>query len=300
MRLIVCKFRSLKSLATFGNVNFSTKSNINRDSPNQIKSSKELVERIRKKQQLMHENRRLKLTSRKNNNQPVVDYSLRSHYSPKISKIEPQPNVKTIIDDDKLEKIEKLHLKNLESDGKRPENKRSIQSLIVGESEFLQHSSLRSRNEQLDQEGKQLLDGMDSLKKSSIDPKHLTILHQTLASRTSSILVEQLKSNKSSVFVELNPGLGIITKNLISQANKENLHIDRFILLESFGKNFDSLQDLKSISDRVTILKQKPFDQNFLYSQTQTQMLSIINNIKKPDLNLTIFGILPWNTKGFI
>lgn len=91
----------------------------------------------------------------------------------------------------------------------------------------------------MDENGKKLLDEMSRLKKSSTDPRHLTIVHQHLAQKIAKIVLDRAtKQDNSSIFVEFQPGFGLVTKSLLEIIDKNTTPqiIKKFFLIESFTK----------------------------------------------------------------
>lgn len=74
------------------------------------------------------------------------------------------------------------------------------------------------------------------------NPKHLPILHDELAAKIAKLVIdlEGLKPNK--VFIDYNPGFGLIARKLIEQLNSKQ---DKFILIESFNKFIPVLNEFK-------------------------------------------------------
>lgn len=187
-------------------------------------------------------------------------------------------------------------------------------ALIQSETDYLQQASYKLRSQSLDDNGKHLLEEMTSLNKSSTDPRHLTIVHSNLAGKVSGLILNKIKQNptvRNNIFVELQPGFGLVTQSLIQSIEKEDNAttnpIKKFILVESFKKFDKYLKNLENSYGRkynLSNIRRSPFEDNFLYAikNDDKQSRRLVELIKEEptDGNLSIFGILPWNSKGYL
>lgn len=205
-------------------------------------------------------------------------------------------------------------------------SKKEVDNLEQTESAYLsQASTFKSHLEDLDPVGCSLLDQIQNLKKSSIDPRHLTIVHEKLTKKIAQIILKrtnntstQIDNDKdkvvSSLFVEFHPGFGLVTKSILQQIEEnksQKLNFRDYILVESFSKFEKHLKDLadgeqaKRNKSNVTIIRRKPFEMNFLFKvqssdKQSKQFIDLINKSSPQISHMTIFGVLPWNCKGYL
>lgn len=209
-------------------------------------------------------------------------------------------------------------------------SKKEVENLQQTESAYLSQASLfKSHLEELDPVGCGLLDQIPNLKKSSIDPRHLTIVHEKLTKKIAQIILKRTNKKTSqvenenddkmvsSLFVEFHPGFGLVTKSILQQLHEENnnnsqkLNFRDFILVESFSKFEKHLKDLadgereKEKKSNITIIRRKPFEMNFLFKvkssdKQSKQFIDLINKSSPQVSHMTIFGVLPWNSKGYL
>ena len=193
------------------------------------------------------------------------------------------------------------------------------QEALINEKEFLKKISFKIRNELLDDNGKELLKQFgQSLSRTSTDPKHLTILHDEAATKIGNILntkifnnhiqfnqLEQKNDNFTNIFIEMQPGFGLITQKLI-EANKALNNRDmkinkKFILIESYSKFLNHLNELKSKfnNEEIHLLKNSPFKNDFLFKKSEFKK-KLVELISFDNTKLSIFGIVPWNLNGFL
>ena len=149
-------------------------------------------------------------------------------------------------------------------------------SLLRSESDFLKKASFKVRNDLLDESGRSLLAKFPSLASHSVDPMHLTIMHESFAARIASLLHENIcnpSSNERNVFVEYSPGFGLVTRNLINkQLAATTKRKPTFVLVETLGKFHKYLEEIKEANKEkceVHILKSNPFKEGFLYKSSK-------------------------------
>lgn len=266
-----------------------------------ISSQKELTEKLRQKKQA------------------IVNSTLQrpsiGHSKQKASKsINKKQNPKLLQHKSRLSSLESSHLLDEEQRIKlvhddKPED--SIDSpgeeIYKQEKEFLSQVSFKIRNSQLDKEGHELLEKMPSLTKTSVDPRHLSILHSSLANKIANLIYPSFSTQNSiQTFIELQPGFGMVTKSLLNLCTQQNDSL-KFILIEEFSKFLPYLQELKSAypNHDLKILKSTPFKENFLFESNPNNKNKILDslNFQNPpfkDLNISIFGIVPWNNRQFL
>lgn len=152
------------------------------------------------------------------------------------------------------------------------------------------------------------------LSKPSIEPEHLTVLDENFAQETSKLIKNNL--NKSTThFIDMQPGIGLILKNFLNQIDNDNQEqykqLNNFMFIEPRKEYLSYLIDIKSQYNKkynIEILKKKPFDKKFKLISDINRFNSKFdknsgNNLtlnQMPNDVLTIFGIVPWNCKGFL
>jgi 16S rRNA A1518/A1519 N6-dimethyltransferase RsmA/KsgA/DIM1 with predicted DNA glycosylase/AP lyase activity len=181
------------------------------------------------------------------------------------------------------------------------------------EKEFLAQMAFKARNEQMDENAKQLLDTYPFLSSKSSDPKHISVLHDSKASHISNVLYENIYANQTNetknVFIEYQPGFGLITQKLAQILADKNVDGSNasFILVETFQKFQEHLNKIKKANAgkfSVDILKKNPFEKNFMF-KTGAFSYDLVEKIFKNSeptkkVNLSVYGIVPWNAKGYI
>ena len=150
---------------------------------------------------------------------------------------------------------------------------------VQTEKAFLAKSSFKIRNDDLDEQGHQLLDKFKSLQAQSVDPMHLTILHDSFASRLSQLLYDKIFTKQSSqdknVFIEYNPGFGLVSRKLMERKELVTGASDykqKFVLIEPLGKFENSLKELKDkFEDKydISLLKANPFLESFMFKSNK-------------------------------
>ena len=200
--------------------------------------------------------------------------------------------------------------------------------LVVKEKAFLDKASYKIRNDLLDEKGNELLKTFASLSGQSTDPIHMTILHDNFSTRLSNLFYEKIFQNNNdknlkNIWIEYNPGFGLVTRKLIEKFNENATTRQKFLLLEPLGKFSKYLNEIVTLNEAkhdVTVMKVNPYEREFLF-KTSKFKYSFINNIttnqsnpassstpkcqvKETDVNekvcMNIFGIVPWNRKGFV
>jgi hypothetical protein len=204
------------------------------------------------------------------------------------------------------------------------------EELAESEKDFLSKASFKVRNDLLDENGMKLLKTFTSLSSQSMDPIHLTILHESFSTRLSRLLYEKIFESDEAkisrnIFIEYNPGFGLITRKLIEILNKSAKTMttkQKFLLIEPLGKFTKHLEEIKTINEEkfdVKLIKVNPYEQGFLNRTTKFKY-GFINDITQSQpiapmckiaatkndtettesVRMSIFGTVPWNTKGFI
>lgn len=179
--------------------------------------------------------------------------------------------------------------------------------MSISESRFInQYLSVKNRTQQLSENERQRLDEISSLKKSSTNPRHLTIVHDQLAKNISNIILNRAVS--PTIFAEFNPGFGLVTKNLVDLIDQQpdtyrNL-ITKCILVESFSK-FDKFSRQLATRENVFAVRQKPFSNSFMFriksdDHESRRFADLIHQEGPASTNLSVFGVLPWNCKGYL
>jgi hypothetical protein len=190
-------------------------------------------------------------------------------------------------------------------------------TLKLSEKDYLNRSYYNIRYEMLDENAKKLLSELQSINKTSTNPKHLTLVHEVLIKKIVDILYQNMSSKRdfSNIFVDLQPGYGLVTKNLSEKYQKLNKDVNNrnklnqelvFILIESFSPYFKYLKKIKDDCEKNGItthfLKGYPFEQSFLVKNNliKKNLSTAFNNIENPKRNFVFFGIVPWSYKGFL
>lgn len=297
--------------------------------PDAIKSEKELIERIKKKNagspkkfkfkedSTMALKPGLKFISYQSKPQkPAIN----SQATNKTSKM---PTFKKIDDDDLINNKSKLTNARLLTDeeklklGLKVETPKYDEFLRKKysdtEKEFLAQMAFKTRNEQMDENAKKLLNTYPFLSSKSSDPRHISVLHDSKASNISNILYENIYKNQTNetknVFIEYQPGFGLITQKLAQMLADKNVDGSNasFILVETFAKFQEHLNKIKKANTNkfsVDILKKNPFEKNFMF-KTDAFSYDLVEKIFKNSepnkkVNLSVYGIVPWNAKGYI
>ncbi|RNA12616.1 dimethyladenosine transferase mitochondrial [Brachionus plicatilis] len=172
------------------------------------------------------------------------------------------------------------------------------------EKAFLNQASFKIRIESLDDPGRELLSKMESLSKTSTDPKHLSIIHQGLNKKIHDLIEKNTKSpldQDLNTLVELNAGFGLLTSQFLKSKSK----FSKFLLIEPFSKFDPHLNQLKNQHPDLHLLKANPFSDTFLFESTPVNRKKIVNSLKTDrklikNINLTIYSIVPWNSKVFL
>jgi hypothetical protein len=190
----------------------------------------------------------------------------------------------------------------------------------ASEKEYLSRCNYKLRNESLDENAKKLLSEFKSISKTSTDPKHLTFVHEALVQKIGNILRDRVSvnSDSSNIFIELQPGFGLVTKYLSDAFTRKNQQENiqnklnqnlMFILIESFSPYFKYLNAIKDENEKkglkTHVIKCCPFEQSFLtknnsIKKTLSSTISEYNNPSKSKKNIVIFGIVPWSYKGYL
>ncbi len=117
-------------------------------------------------------------------------------------------------------------------------------SFSLNKKDFLSKASFQHRAN-LDSTGQEYLEAFPSLRRVTLKPKHLTILHPDVAERTAGHLYSHFSSNSTQprLFIELNPGVCRVSRSLLDQ----------------FARNADTSKKLALFSDerKVNIFTQK-------------------------------------------
>ena len=167
---------------------------------------------------------------------------------------------------------------------------RFLNEIALNEKEFLNRASFNKHNSSLDEVGKSFLDQMPSLGRASVDPKHMTLLHNEVIERTALVMKGLLNSDEGKrVFVELNPGVGLLTKKVIETFKNAK----KFLLIESQKKFMPYLNELTTDS-RVELVADNFFNKNFVHQKVLTRHFNTDSGLAP-----LIYGVLPWNEKGF-
>ena len=165
---------------------------------------------------------------------------------------------------------------------------RFLHEISLNEKEFLNRASFNKHNSSLDEVGKSFLNQIPSLGRASVDPKHMTLLHNEVIERTAMVMKSLLNPDEGKrIFVELNPGVGLLTKKLIETFNKA----DKFLLIESQTKFMPYLNELTN-DPRVKLVADNFFNKNFAHQK-------VLSRHFNSELRPIIYGVLPWNEKGF-
>ena len=200
--------------------------------------------------------------------------------------------------------------------------------LVVKEKAFLEKASYKIRNDLLDEKGNELLKTFSSLSGQSTDPIHMTILHDNFSTRLSNLFYEKIFQNNNdknlkNIWIEYNPGFGLVTRKLIEKFNENATTRQKFLMLEPLGKFSKYLKEIVTLNEAkhdVTVMKVNPYEREFLF-KTSKFKYTFINDIttnqpnpassstpkcqvKETDVNekvcMNIFGTVPWNRKGFV
>lgn len=207
-------------------------------------------------------------------------------------------NKKQLINHSKfqLKEEERIKLVSPPDHENNPSRESFRQEIIQNEKAFLSRALFSLHTANLDSHASKCLDEIPSLKKSSIDPKHLTILHSSLASK----IALELKTNESlshdNLFIHLNPGSGLVSQHLIDSAAN---HANKYLLIESFNKFMPFLNDLKQkySTREVHLVHDDPFGEKFLFRSAAKHKL---NQLVEDETNVCVYGIVPWNSKGYL
>ena len=192
------------------------------------------------------------------------------------------------------------------------------------ERNFLSKVSFKIHNEEgLGENAKKLLENENLLRKTSTNPKHLTLVHDSLVNKWASLIYERTfngpeTASDNNIFVNLQPGFGLVSKNLAqlietnqkSVLENQNKTKNSFIFIEAFSNYFKYLDQLKREIEpmfNVQILKGEPFENQFLYGKrigkqrfgNALRQLSTITS-ENSSHKLSVFGIVPWNHHGYL
>ncbi len=274
---------------------------------NKIRSQAELTSKLREKNQMdktqhhQQKQHNSKIKSKQQINQ-------QTKHSNKMKKRLLENEFDTKLADNLVKNEDKLSFLNKISSNQLSVNSKGddaqVEYAMLKERQFLSRGSYASRTNELDEKSKEFLENSQSLSGSSTNPKHLTILHVKIAEKIGNLLHSKLVNSNNNtnqkLFVEFQPGIGLITQRLL-ELNKENSKSDfRYILIEPKNKYLEQLQrDLVNTSDqnRINIVKGSPFEEN--YSKNLKEFISKANLVNKPT-DMSVFAILPWNLKGFL
>lgn len=129
------------------------------------------------------------------------------------------------------------------------------------------------------------------LRLPKIEPNYMLIIDNNIANELSESIVENI-SNETRSLIELNPGFGLVTKNLIKNNNAGSLN--KFHLVESNKEYLNYLNDMKIKNKNIHLhIEKNPFNPDkFRFSPT------ILDELKQAPF--AIYGILPWNHKIFL
>lgn len=178
--------------------------------------------------------------------------------------------------------------------------KKFKKQILNSEKAFLSKASFKVHHNSLDARGKECLNEMPTLQKTSVDPKHLTILHNDLAYKTANIISDLEMLKPSKLFIELNPGCGFVSQNLIEISNKKSLNNDKFVLVEAYRSFLPKLEALKNSLPKndITLMSGNSFHPGLVYKNKHLRQ--ILKKHIKETPNTIIYGIIPWNTKGYL
>ena len=124
--------------------------------------------------------------------------------------------------------------------------------------------------------------------KTSVEPKHLTILNENLAKETK-LLIEANLNKSSKTLIEMQPGVCLMTKELITNENLIN-----FILIEPY-KTFNNYSQEIKLSNRNKNVIIESGQYPFKWYQKFSKYEHFFN-----ESPVSIFGILPWSLYGYL
>ena len=190
---------------------------------------------------------------------------------------------------------EKIKLINISNETKSPKNESIKRHILQKEKNFLNKASFDLHAKNLDSNAAKCLELMPSLKKSSIDPKHLTILNSNLA-HTIADELKRNETNGANLYIDLNPGVGLVSKHLFEMSTNSN---NSYLLVEPLNKFVPLLTELKQKHEKknIHLVRDNPFGEKFLFKSITKHKL---NELVNDDTNLIVYGIIPWNSKGYL
>lgn len=142
---------------------------------------------------------------------------------------------------------------------------------------------------------------MPSLSKTSVDPKHLTILHTEFAERTANILNQYTSPTTKRLFIEMNPGVGLVTKKLLEKFEQNKNDNNRLIVFESSSRFRKYLDKIKREHDtKLDIYSYNGFNDNLTNKIPRNNEL----HLKCAEFTKThspiIYGIKPWHSNAYV
>lgn len=190
----------------------------------------------------------------------------------------------------------------------RIDDKKKIESfksqIIKNEKDFLNKASFKIHTDSLDSNGKELLKQMPFLNRASSDPKHLTLLHNEMATKIAKLIANQEGLNSNKIFVELNPGAGLLTDKLIEELSyNKTKSTDSFVLIETFRKfipNLNQLIEKHSTTKKIRLFQEAPFNERFLHFSVENEIIQLLDEEIKTDSSPIVYGIVPWHAKGYM
>jgi hypothetical protein len=134
------------------------------------------------------------------------------------------------------------------------------------------------------------------LRLPKVEPNYLLIIDDNLANKLSDSIINNI-SKQTHTFIELNPGFGLITKNIINLNRKHNL-IKNYYLFESSKKYLNYSKEIQEQQQQENKNVHLFKDSNPFSLDRFKFPAEVHDDLKKG--SLAIFGILPWNHKIFL
>jgi len=170
-------------------------------------------------------------------------------------------------------------------------------SFSLNKKDFLSKASFQHRAN-LDSTGQEYLEAFPSLRRVTLKPKHLTILHPDVADRTAAHLYSHFSSSSTQprLFIELNPGVCRVSRSLLDQFAR-NADTSKKLALFSderkFQPEFDKLVDAYPQVEVLpaNLFTQKAFSQNSGLIRDFMQRNAEFTQHLPP----VVYGIVPWS-----
>lgn len=195
---------------------------------------------------------------------------------------------------------------------------RTSASLAVNEELFITNrKSAEIRFQELDENGQRFLQESKSLQRSSTDPRHLTILHESKNKQLAEILYQRLNTQEydQRLFFHFGAGFGQITRYVIemtkSKRSTDTMN-DHFIMFERYSDFQRHLRDIVKSHHapldshkglHVELLRNSPYEFKTERNVSSQRFFEIAESMKELEgvkRNIVVFGIVPWNQKAYM